>query len=55
MPMLAEQVNLPVVVWAQPTREAWGALVCAQQAFYPMKELGMQCRFVVGERGSQRA
>lgn len=54
MPMMAEAMDMPVVVWGLPTEEAWAALVGVQQTFYPFKELGLPFRFVVGELGDER-
>jgi len=54
MPLLAEEMGLPTLLWGIPTQDAWGALVCAQQTIFALKELGIQYRFVVGELGSQK-
>lgn len=48
MPLLAEAMKLPTVLWGLPTREAWGALVSVQQTLFPFKELGLPFRFVTG-------
>ncbi len=55
MPMLADAIGLPAVLWGIPTRQAWGALVALQQTFYPFKELGLPYRVVIAEVGNQRA
>jgi len=54
MALLAGEIGLPTVLWGIPTQQAWGALVCAQQAIFPMKELGLKYRFVIGELGSEK-
>lgn len=48
MPLLAEAVGLPTLLWGLPTLEAWGALVAIQQTLFPFKELGLRYRFVTG-------
>ena len=48
IPLLAEAMGLPAVLWGLADREAWGALVGLQQALVPFKELGMPYRFIVG-------
>ena len=48
MPLLAQEVGLPTVLWGLPTLEAWGALVSVQQTVYPFKELELPFRFVTG-------
>ncbi len=55
MPLLANAINLPTVLWGIPTRQAWGALVAIQQTMFPFYELGMRYRFVVGDVGDARA
>ena len=54
MPILAQQLRLPTILWAIPTQEAWGALVGMQQTLFPFKELGLNYRFVIGELGDKR-
>jgi L-fucose isomerase-like protein len=54
MPILAQQMRLPTILWAIPTQEAWGALVGMQQTLFPFKELGLDYRFVIGELGDAR-
>lgn len=54
MPLLAQEMNLPTILWGIPTQEAWGALVCAQQAIFPLKELNLRYLFVVGELGTEK-
>ena len=48
MPLLAQALNLPAVLWGLPTPEAWGALVSVQQTVFAFKELGLPFRFVTG-------
>ena len=48
IPLLAEAMGLPAVLWGLADREAWGALVGLQQALVPFKELDMPYRFIVG-------
>ena len=48
MPLLAQALKLPTVLWGLPTPEAWGALVSVQQTVFPFKELGLPFRFVTG-------
>jgi L-arabinose isomerase len=48
MPLLAEAMKLPTILWGLPTREAWGALVSVQQTLFSFKELGLPFRFVSG-------
>jgi L-fucose isomerase-like protein len=55
MPLLAQAINLPTVLWGIPTRRAWGALVAVQQTMFPFYELGLRYRFVVGDVGDTRA
>ena len=49
IPLLADALHLPAVLWGLAEREAWGALVGLQQTLVPFKELGMPYRFVVGQ------
>ena len=51
MPILAEAVHLPTILWGNPDPRAWGALVGLQQTLFPFKELGFDFRFVLGELG----
>ncbi len=48
IPLLAEAIGLPAILWGLADPEAWGALVGLQQALVPLKELGMPYRFVIG-------
>jgi L-arabinose isomerase len=48
MPLLADAMKLPTILWGLPTIEAWGALVAVQQTLFPFKELGLPFRFVTG-------
>jgi L-fucose isomerase-like protein len=48
MPLLAQALKLPTVLWGLPTLEAWGALVAVQQTVFPFKELNLPFRFVTG-------
>ena len=54
MPLLAQEMGLPTVLWGMTTQEAWGAFVGVQQTLYPFKELGLEYIFVVGDLGSDR-
>jgi L-arabinose isomerase len=54
MPLLAEAVGLPALLWGLPTLEAWGALVAIQQTLFPFKELGLPYRFVTGRLEDER-
>ncbi len=54
MPLLAEAVDLPSLLWGLPTLEAWGALVAVQQTLFPFKELGLPYRFVTGRLEDER-
>ncbi len=54
MPLLAQQIGLPTVLWGMTSREAWGAFVGLQQTLYPFKELGLEYIFVVGDLGDAR-
>ncbi|MGZ6347648.1 MAG: hypothetical protein ACXWNC_08815, partial [Anaerolineales bacterium] len=54
MPLLAQEMGLPTVLWGMTTQEAWGAFVGVQQTQYPFKELGLEYIFVVGDLGSDR-
>ena len=49
MPLLAQAIRLPALLWALPGREAWGALVAIQQTVFPFKELGLPYKFVTGK------
>jgi L-fucose isomerase-like protein len=55
MPLMAQAMGLPTLLWGIPTRLAWGALVAIQQTMYPFAELKLPYRFVVGELGQARA
>jgi L-fucose isomerase-like protein len=54
MPLLAQAVGLPTLLWALPSREAWGALVAIQQTLFPFKELGLPYKFVTGKLDDAR-
>ncbi len=54
MPLLAEAIRLPALLWGLPTREAWGALVAVQQTLFPFKELGLPFRFITGRLDEAR-
>lgn len=54
MPLMAQAMGLPTILWGLPGREAWGALVAIQQTLFPFKELGLSYRFFVGEVGEAR-
>lgn len=54
MPLMAQALGLPTLLWGLPTREAWGALVCMHQTTFAFKELGLPFRLVVGELGDNR-
>jgi L-arabinose isomerase len=47
MPLAAQALGLPTLLWGLPTRQAWGALVAVQQTVLPFKELRLPYRFVV--------
>ena len=55
MPLLAEALGLPAVLWGLADYEAWGALVGLQQTLVPFKELGMPFRFIVGRLNDRKA
>ncbi len=55
MPLLAEALGLPAVLWGLAEDEAWGALVGLQQTLVPFKELGMPFRFIVGRLNDRKA
>jgi len=55
MPLMAQAMNLPTVLWGLPNGEAWGALIAVQQTVFPFKELGLPYRFVIGELGDRSA
>jgi L-fucose isomerase-like protein len=55
LPMAAQAIGLPTILWGIPTQEAWGALVCVHQTLYPFFELGLPYCYVVGELGDARA
>jgi L-fucose isomerase-like protein len=54
MPIVAQAVGLPTILWGMTTREAWGAFVGLQQTFFPFKELGLAYMVVVGNLGDDR-
>jgi L-fucose isomerase-like protein len=54
MPLMAEAMDMPAVVWGLPTEEAWAALVGVQQTLYPFKELGLPYWLVIGELADER-
>jgi L-arabinose isomerase len=49
IPLLADALHLPAVLWGLAENEAWGALVGLQQTLVPFTELGLPYRFVVGQ------
>jgi L-arabinose isomerase len=55
IPLLAEALHRPAVLWGLADTEAWGALVGLQQTLVPFKELGMPYRFVVGHLRERKA
>ncbi len=55
LPLMAQSINIPTILWGLPTIEAWGALVCVQQTLYPFKELGLPYCYVVANLGDDRA
>jgi L-fucose isomerase-like protein len=55
MPIMAQAVGLPTILWGMTTQEAWGAFVGLQQTFFPFKELGINYRVVIGGLGDERA
>ncbi len=54
MPMLAEAMGLPTVLWGLPSEDAWAALVGIQQTLLPFWELSLEYQFFVGELGDER-
>ena len=54
MPILAQAMGLPTILWGMINRDAWGAFVGLQQTFFPFKELGIAYRLVIGDLGSER-
>jgi L-fucose isomerase-like protein len=54
MPIMAQTVGLPTVLWGMLTKDAWGAFVGLQQTFFPFKELGINYRVVIGNLGDER-
>jgi L-fucose isomerase-like protein len=54
MPIMAQAVGLPTILWGMTTQEAWGAFVGLQQTFFPFKELGINYRVVIGGLGDER-
>ena len=55
LPMMADAVGLPTILWGIPTQQAWGALVAIHQTLYPFKELGLRYRYLAAELGDARA
>lgn len=55
LPLMAQGIDLPTILWGLPTMEAWGALVCVQQTLYVFKELGLPYCYVVANLGDDRA
>ncbi len=55
MPILAQAVGLPTVLWGMLTQDAWGAFVGLQQTFFPFKELGITYQVVIANLGDERA
>lgn len=54
MPIMAQSVGLPTILWGMTTQEAWGAFVGLQQTFFPFRELGLKYRVVIGDLGADR-
>ena len=54
MPIMAQTMCLPTILWGMTTQEAWGAFVGVQQTFYPFKELGLAYKVVIGNLGDER-
>lgn len=54
MPIMAQAMGLPTILWGMTTQEAWGAFVGLQQTFFPFRELGLKYRVVIGNLGSDR-
>lgn len=54
MPIIAQAVGLPTILWGMTTQEAWGAFVGLQQTFFPFRELGLKYRVVIGDLGAER-
>lgn len=54
MPIMAQAMGLPTILWGMTTREAWGSFVGLQQTFFPFKELGLQYKVVIGNLGDER-
>jgi L-fucose isomerase-like protein len=54
MPIMAQALGLPTILWGMTTQEAWGAFVGLQQTFFPFRELGLKYKVVIGELGSER-
>jgi L-fucose isomerase-like protein len=55
LPMMADAIGLPTILWGIPTQQAWGALVAIHQTLYPFKELGLRYRYLAAELGDERA
>jgi L-fucose isomerase-like protein len=54
LPLAAQALGLPTILWGIPTQQAWGALVAIHQTTYPFKELGLPYRYVAGELGDRK-
>jgi len=54
MPIMAQAIDLPAILWGMTTQEAWGAFVGLQQTFFPFKELGLEYITVIGNLGDER-
>ncbi len=54
MPIMAQAMDLPTILWGITTQDAWGAFVGLQQTFFPFHELGLKYRVVIGDLGSER-
>lgn len=54
MPIMAQAVGLPTILWGMTSREAWGAFVGLQQTFFPFKELGLTYKAAIGNLGDER-
>jgi len=55
LPLMADAIGLPTLLWGIPTQQAWGALVAIHQTLYPFKELGLRYRYLAAELGDARA
>jgi L-fucose isomerase-like protein len=53
LPLAAQALDRPTILWGIPTQQAWGALVAIHQTTFPFKELGLPYRYVAGELGDR--